>query len=36
MEAVWRNGEDSDIMQKIEKCSKDLEWWEKNVFGNVR
>ena len=36
MEAVWRNGEDSDIMQKIEKCSKDLEWWEKKVFGNVR
>ena len=36
MEAVWRNWEDGDIMQKIEKCSKDLEWWEKNVFGNVR
>ena len=36
MEAVWKNGEDSDIMQKIEKCSKDLEWWEKKVFGNVR
>ena len=36
VEAVWRNGEDSDIMKKIEKCSKELEWWEKNVFGNVR
>ena len=23
-------------MKKIEQCSKELEWWEKNVFGNVR
>ena len=32
VEVVWRNG---DIMKKIEKCSKDLGWWEKNVFRNV-
>ena len=36
VEAAWRNGEEGDILKKVEKCSKDLEWWEKNCFGNVR
>ena len=33
MEAAWRNGEVGDILKKIEKCSKDLGWWEKIVLG---
>lgn len=36
VKAAWRNGEEGDILKKVEKCSKDLEWWEKNCFGNVR
>ena len=37
MEATWRNGEEGDILKKEkEKYNKDLEWWEKNCFGNVR
>ncbi|XP_075670084.1 uncharacterized protein LOC142639833 [Castanea sativa] len=29
-------GVEGDILGKIEKCGKDLEQWEKNIFGNVR
>ena len=36
VKAAWRSGEEGDILKKVEKCSKDLEWWEKNCFGNVR
>lgn len=25
-----------DVLAKIDKCGKDLTWWDKNVFGNVR
>lgn len=24
------------VLEKIEKCRKDLNWWNKNVFGSVR
>lgn len=23
-------------MKKVEKCGRDLEWWNYNIFGNVR
>lgn len=23
-------------MKKVEKCGKDLTWWNRNIFGNVR
>ena len=26
----------SNILAKIDKCAKDLVWWNKNIFGNVR
>ena len=29
-------GLERDIMAKVEKCGKDLTWWNRNVFGNVR
>lgn len=24
------------MLAKVDKCGKDLSWWNKNVFGNVR
>lgn len=40
VEAAWRScvslDPDKKILGKIEKCSKDLSWWNFNVFGNVR
>ena len=36
--AVWnRGGTESEegILHRVEKCGKDLSWWNKNVFGNV-
>ena len=27
---------DREILAKVEKCGKDLIWWNKNVFGNVK
>lgn len=24
------------IFGRVEKCGRDLSWWNKNVFGNVR
>ncbi|XP_075640498.1 uncharacterized protein LOC142612269 [Castanea sativa] len=36
VEAAWISVEEGNILKKIEKCSKDLEWWEKTFFGNVR
>ena len=40
VEAVWRNtdeiGVGRNVLEKIQKCGKDLSWWNKNVFGNGR
>ncbi|XP_075670495.1 uncharacterized protein LOC142640320 [Castanea sativa] len=40
VEATWRScvslDPDKEILGKIEKCGKDLSWWNFNVFGNVR
>ena len=40
VEAAWINSGGSDIhynvLTKVKKYSKDLEWWNKNIFGNVR
>lgn len=27
---------DECILKKVEACGKDLAWWNKNIFGNVR
>ncbi|KAK9997075.1 hypothetical protein SO802_021761 [Lithocarpus litseifolius] len=38
--SAWNNGGalgfGGDVLAKVEKCGKDLTWWDKNVFGNVR
>ena len=40
VEAVWRScalpDSDREVLGKIDKCGKDLLWWNHNVFGNVR
>ena len=40
VDAAWRScvarDSDSEIIRKIDKCGKDLSWWNYNVFGNVR
>ena len=40
VEAAWRScvarDSDREILGKIDKCGKDLSWWNYNVFGNVR
>ena len=40
VEASWSSYQqgfsDSDIMKRVEKCSRDLAWWNHNIFGNVR
>ena len=39
VQTVWnRCGTESDegILHKVETCGRDLSWWNKNVFGNVR
>ena len=36
---VWnRGGAESEegILHRVEKCGRDLSWWKKNMFGNVR
>ena len=40
IEASWQSslyhfGDDA-ILKKVEKCGKELTWWNLNVFGNVR
>lgn len=27
---------DREILAKVEKCGKDLIWWNMNVFGSVK
>lgn len=44
VEASWRVVGDGNlsgtlgtlVFKKVEKCGKDLEWWNRNCFGNVR
>ena len=40
VETAWRScvslDPNKEILGKIEKCGKDLTWWNYNVFGNVR
>ena len=40
VDATWRlcvaRDLDSEIIRKIDKCGKDLSWWNYNVFGNIR
>lgn len=40
VQVAWNHGfgveMDREILAKVEKCGKDLIWWNKNVFGNVK
>ena len=40
VEATWRSMHDNDIddaiLTRVERCGRDLAWWDKNCFGNVR
>lgn len=44
VEATWRFGDDgqlggslgTSVLKKVDKCGKELEWWDWNCFGNVR
>ena len=40
VEALWSSYHhgfsDSDILKMVDKCGQDLEWWNYNIFGNVR
>ena len=40
VQAAWTSvgdfGSEEAILAKVEKCGKDLSWWNKIVFGNVR
>ena len=40
VEALWlsyhHGFSDSDILKRVDKCGRDLEWWNYNIFGNVR
>jgi len=40
VQAAWTSvgdlGFDGTILAKVDKCGKDLGWWNKNVFGSVR
>ena len=29
-------GIEVDLVSKVDKCGRDLAWWNQNVFGNVR
>ena len=38
--SAWHSGDSlgfkDDVLNKIDKCGKQLTWWDRNVFGNVR
>ncbi|XP_065615972.1 uncharacterized protein LOC136061730 [Quercus suber] len=44
VEATWRFGDvgqsggslGTSVLKKVDKCGKELEWWDRNCFGNVR
>ncbi|XP_075663185.1 uncharacterized protein LOC142632713 [Castanea sativa] len=40
VQLVWNSTDDSDLgraaLEKMSRCGRDLTWWNKNVFGNVR
>ena len=40
VEATWRSMHDNDIddaiLTRVERCGRDLAWWDKNCFSNVR
>ncbi|XP_023898638.1 uncharacterized protein LOC112010525 [Quercus suber] len=40
VEATWSHHDfgtnDSNILRRIEVCGKELIWWNRNIFGNVR
>lgn len=40
VQVAWNQGFgvelDREILEKVEKCGKDLIWWNKNVFGSVK
>lgn len=40
VEAIWSHHDfgtnDSNILRRVESCGKELAWWNRNIFGNVR
>ena len=40
VQAAWTSvgdfGSEEAILAKVEKCGKDLSWWNKKIFGNVK
>jgi len=40
VEASWKSSEGgllgNTILAKIKQCGKDLDWWNRKCFGNVR
>ena len=40
VEASWSSYHysfsDGDILKRVDNCGQDLEWWNYNIFGNVR
>ena len=35
--SAWHSGDglgfEDDVLKKIDKCGKQLTWWDRNVFG---
>ena len=40
VQATWNHSSGAEgnreILTKIKKCGKDLDWWNRNIFGSVR